>query len=144
MRTLLTEDPIELGALLGRISSPSRGAVVAFLGTVRNHHCGRPVVAIDYQAYLPMAERVLRQITEELEGSEPDLRCAIVHRLGRLEVGEVSIAIVAASPHREAAFKATRTALERVKREAPIWKLEHYADGTRAWRTEEPLQPSAP
>lgn len=113
--------------------------MVVFLGTVRDHANGRPVTGIEYTAYERLAEARLGAIVAGLEGQPAGPRVAIVHRLGRLEVGDCSIAIVTASPHREAAYDANRAALERVKREVPIWKHERYGDGTRAWREVEPL-----
>jgi len=137
----LVREPIDAAALLTRVAGRGRGAAVLFLGTVRDRHAGREVVAIDYSAYEPMAERVLEAIERELEAAHDGLAVALVHRLGGLLVGEASIAIAAASPRRDAAFAAARAALERVKREAPIWKLERYADGTSSWREEETLAP---
>lgn len=111
-----------------------------FLGTVRDQHEGRAVAGIDYSAYEPMAERALQRIAAELESVTPGLRVAIVHRLGSLAVGDASVAIAASSPRRGGAQEATRVALERVKREVPIWKRERYADGGTAWREEEALR----
>jgi molybdopterin synthase catalytic subunit len=135
----LVRGPIDGAALLARVAGRGRGAAVLFLGTVRDRHAGREVVAIDYSAYEPMAERVLEAIERELEATHEGLAVALAHRLGALAVGEASIAIAAASPRRDAAFAAARAALERVKREAPIWKLERYADGSSSWREEEAL-----
>ncbi|HEX4952822.1 MAG TPA: molybdenum cofactor biosynthesis protein MoaE [Thermoanaerobaculia bacterium] len=135
----LTEAPLDLAAVAARVSSPGRGALVLFSGTVRNHHRGRAVEAITYTAYRPMAARRIEAIVAELEAEEPDLAVALVHRLGRLRPGEASVVIAATSPHRAAAYRASRTALERLKAEVPIWKHEHYADGSSAWREEESL-----
>ena len=138
----LVREPIDTAALLARVAGRGRGATVLFLGTVRDRGpkaAGREVVAIDYSAYEPMSERVLEAIERDLAAEHDGLVVALVHRLGTLDVGEASIAIAAASPRRDAAFAAARAALERVKREAPIWKLERYADGSTAWREEEPL-----
>ena len=135
----LTESPLEPAALLAEVAGGGRGATALFLGTVRDHHDGRAVAGIDYSAYAAMAERVLATIERELAAEHPGSAVRIVHRTGSLAVGEASIAIAVASPRRAAAFAAARAALERVKREAPIWKLERYADGTSAWREEEPL-----
>jgi molybdopterin synthase catalytic subunit len=139
-RARLTRAPIDPAAALAVVAAPSAGATVLFLGTVRDRHDGRAVVAIDYSGYESMAERLLARIEAELEAATPGLRVAIVHRLGALAVGDASIAIAASSPRRAAAQEAAKTALERVKREAPIWKRERYADGTEAWREEEPLR----
>ena len=115
-----------------------------FLGTVRDLHEGRAVAGIDYSAYETMAERAIARIEIELEAATPGLRVAIVHRLGELTVGEASVAIAASSPRRGAAQEAARVALERVKREVPVWKRERYVDGGSAWREEESLPCPAP
>jgi molybdopterin synthase catalytic subunit len=136
----LTDEPIDVQRATAAVSGPGRGAVVIFLGTVRDHHAGRPVTKLTYSAYRPMALAGLRQIAADLEAAHQDLRAAIVHRLGEVPVGEPSVVIVIASPHRAAAYDASRTALERLKAEIPIWKREHYADGEAVWREEEPLR----
>jgi molybdopterin synthase catalytic subunit len=139
---VLVEAPIDLAALQARVVARSRGALVLFVGTVRDLHDGRRVTGIRYDAYRPLAERAIAAIAADLEREHAGLACAIVHRLGELAAGEASIAIACAAPRRDAAFAAARRALERVKREAPIWKLERYADGSAAWREEEPLAPA--
>lgn len=135
----LADGPIDVADVARRVQGPSRGAVVVFLGNVRNHHAGREVAALTYSAYRTMAEARLRAIITELEAEADDLRAEIVHRLGEVPVGEPSVAIAVASPHRAAAYEASRLALERLKREVPIWKRERYADGETVWREEEPL-----
>jgi molybdopterin synthase catalytic subunit len=135
----LTDGAIDIQRVTSAVSGPSRGAVVLFLGTVRDHHAGRPVAKLTYSAYRAMAEEGLRQIATDLEAAHQNLRAAIVHRLGEVPVGEPSVAIAISSPHRAAAYDASRTALERLKAEIPIWKREHYADGEAVWREEEPL-----
>jgi molybdopterin synthase catalytic subunit len=135
----LLRAPLDPQPLLAAVAVRARGATVLFLGTVRDAHAGHEVVGIDYSAYEAMAEATLARIERELEAEHDGLALRIVHRLGALAPGEASIAIAAAAPRRAAAFDAARRALERVKREAPIWKLERYADGTCAWREEEPL-----
>lgn len=141
LRAALTDGPIDTDRVVAAVSSPSRGAVTLFLGAVRDHHRGRPVERLTYSAYRSMAEERLFRIAEELEAAEDDLAVAIVHRLGEVPAGAASVAIAAASPHRAAAYAASREALERLKREVPIWKREHYAGGETAWREEEPLGP---
>ena len=138
-RAALTDERIDVAAVERQVSGPACGAVLLFLGNVRDHHAGRPVARLDYSAYRPMAVERLRTIVEELEAEGDRLRLAIVHRLGTVPVGEASVVIAAASPHRAAAYDASRVALERLKKEVPIWKREHYADGEVAWREEEPL-----
>ena len=139
---VLVDGPIDLATVEGRVRSAGCGAVLLFLGTVRDHHAGRSVDRLTYTAYRPMAETALQRIAEELESAGERLAVRIVHRLGDVPVGEPSVVIAVASPHREAAYEASRAALERLKREVPIWKREHYADGEVVWREEEPLQPS--
>jgi molybdopterin synthase catalytic subunit len=138
-RTALTDDPLDADLVVSRVADPSCGAVVVFSGTVRDSHRGRPVDRITYSAYRAMAQARLREIASRLERRYEGTRVAIVHRLGELRVGEPSVVIAVASPHREAAYAANREALERLKTEVPIWKREHYADGESSWREEEPL-----
>ena len=138
-RAALVEGPIDVSAVSSSVAGPGRGAIVLFLGTVRNAHAGREVAALAYSAYRRMAEEKLAEIVADLEAQGTDLRAAIVHRLGDVPVGEPSVAIAVASPHRAAAYEASRTALERLKAEVPIWKRERYADGSEVWREEEPL-----
>lgn len=140
----LVDGPIDPASVERSVADPACGAVLLFLGTVRDHHDGRSVARLDYSAYRPMAEEVLARIVRELEAGGKRLRMAIVHRLGVVPVGEASVVIAAASPHRAEAYEASRLALERLKREVPIWKRESYADGDCVWREEEPLVPARP
>jgi molybdopterin synthase catalytic subunit len=105
------------------------GAVATFLGVVRATHQGRRVRFLEYEAYLPLAEKVLGLIDREVAEIWPSTRLALHHRVGRLDVGEASVAIAAASAHRAEAFQACRYAIERVKQVAPIWKREFFEDG---------------
>lgn len=138
-RAALTDQPIDVAAAERSVANAECGAVLMFLGTVRNHHGGRPVRLLTYSAYRPMAVANLQRIVSDLEAAGDRLKVAIVHRLGDVPLGEPSVVIAVASPHREAAYHASRTALERLKKEVPIWKREHYADGEVAWREEESL-----
>jgi molybdopterin synthase catalytic subunit len=128
----LTSDPINLGSLLGSVQSPARGGVASFLGTVRDHHGGRPVLRLDYSAYSPMAEAEIARIVTEAE-SRWDVGVAVQHRLGRLEIGDTAVAVAVASAHRDEAFEACRYVIEELKRRVPIWKKEYFADGTVDW-----------
>jgi molybdopterin synthase catalytic subunit len=139
LRVALTDGPIRVEDAVAAVAAPSRGAVLLFLGSVRDTHRGRSVERLTYSAYRSMAAERLARIVREIETAGDDLALAIVHRLGEVAAGEPSVAIAAASPHRAAAYEASREALERLKREVPIWKREHYADGEAAWREEEPL-----
>ena len=140
---VLVDGKIDVAEVQDSAASRACGAVLLFLGTVRNHHRGREVVRLTYSAYRPMAIDRLHAICTELETRHEALRVRIVHRLGDVPIGEPSVVIAVASPHREAAYDVSRIALERLKREVPIWKREHYADGEVVWREEEPLNPTA-
>ncbi|MCP4662847.1 MAG: hypothetical protein GY856_46230 [bacterium] len=136
-RAALVDEPIDVTSVERSVADPSCGAVLVFVGSVRDHHDGRAVVGLTYSAHRPMAEKALGRIASELEAG--GCRVGMVHRLGEVPVGEASVVIAVAASHRQAAYEASRTALERLKHEVPIWKREHYADGGVAWREEEPL-----
>lgn len=125
----LTDDPIDPRALVASVMRNSDGAYVLFEGVVRNHHEGKAVESIFYDAYRPMAEKEIEKIVRELETQFPAVALTIVHRLGLLVVGDSSIAIVAASPHRAEAFAACRLMIDRIKETVPIWKKERGPDG---------------
>jgi molybdopterin synthase catalytic subunit len=107
----------------------AHGAVAVFLGLVRNHNLGRTVQYLEYEAYEPLALRTFERIAAEVEGRWPGARLALHHRVGRVELGEASVAIAAATPHRGDAFSACRYTIERVKQIAPIWKREVFEGG---------------
>jgi molybdopterin synthase catalytic subunit len=123
---------LELDALIAAVTGGADGAIVTFLGLVRNHNMGRRVHHLEYEAYAPLAVKAFDRIAREIVERWPDTRLALHHRVGRLEIGEASIAIAAASPHRANAFAACRYAIERVKQIAPIWKHEFF-DGGDVW-----------
>jgi molybdopterin synthase catalytic subunit len=125
----LTDDPIDPRALVESVLRRSDGAYVHFEGVVRDHHEGKAVESIFYDAYRPMAEKEIEAIVREVQGQFPDVALAVVHRLGHLIVGEASIAIVAASPHRAESFAACRLVIDRIKETVPIWKKERGPDG---------------
>jgi len=137
LQTLLgiTHDELDLTTLVRLVTGGDRqlpgrhGAIVTFLGTVRGENRGRRVVKLEYQAYEPLAVRAFELIAAEVADAWPDARLALHHRIGTLGPGEVSVAIVAASPHRAEGFRACRYAIERVKQIAPIWKREVFEDG---------------
>ena len=125
----LTDSPIDARALVNRVMRLSDGAYVLFEGVVRNHHEGRAVESIFYDAYRPMAEKEIDKIVRDVATQFPDVAIAITHRLGHLNVGESSIAIVCSSPHRGESFAASRMLIDRVKQTVPIWKKEKGPDG---------------
>jgi molybdopterin synthase catalytic subunit len=123
--------PLDLNALTEAVaaSASGDGAMTAFSGLVRDHNQGRRVEFLVYEAYEALAVRTLERIVDEAQQAWPDARVGVHHRIGRLEIGEASIIIVAASPHRANAFAACRYTIERVKQIVPIWKHEHFAGG---------------
>ena len=133
MRSAVVSRPIDPTRLLAEVADPANGASILFIGTVRDVNEGRPVTGIDYSAYSSMAERELAAILRETAERFETEHLAIEHRVGTLDIGEVSVAIAVAHPRRGAAYDASRFIIEELKRRVPIWKREHYADGTRAW-----------
>ncbi|HEX6924451.1 MAG TPA: molybdenum cofactor biosynthesis protein MoaE [Longimicrobiaceae bacterium] len=129
----ITDQPIDAAAILNSAISPSDGAALLFLGVVRNHNEGREVGHLEYSAFREMAERVLAEIAREAAERWETGDITVVHRIGRLDLGEASVAIAVASPHRDAAYQASRYIIEELKRRAPIWKKEGYLEGESAW-----------
>jgi molybdopterin synthase catalytic subunit len=129
----VTRDALDASALLAGVPSASDGAVLLFWGIVRDRNEGRPVAHLEYDAYAAMAETVLREIVEEARARWAIGGAAVAHRVGRLEVGEASVAIAVASPHRAEAYAASRYVIEELKKRVPIWKREVYADGDEQW-----------
>ena len=133
MYTAIVEHSIDVSAILDRVSRSANGATVLFLGMVRDMNEGRDVTGIEYAAYRSMAERELASIVEEAAALADSGDIAVEHRLGQLEVGDCSVAIAVGHPHRGRAFEAARYVIEELKQRVPIWKREHYVDGTREW-----------
>lgn len=131
--TRLTREPIDPAALLRRVGRPANGALVLFVGVVREVNDGRAVTGIEYSAYEAMAATELAAIAEEAgtRFGTPDI--AIEHRLGELALEEASVGIAVGHPHRGGAYDASRWIIEQLKQRVPIWKREHYVDGTREW-----------
>jgi molybdopterin synthase catalytic subunit len=129
----ITRDAIDHCPLTERVRSSSAGAVVTFLGTVREFTDARQTASLDYEAYPEMAERKMREIEAEARDRWPIIDAAIVHRVGRLELGDVSVAIAVSCPHRGAAFDACRYLIDRVKEVVPIWKCENWSNGEKEW-----------
>lgn len=126
----LTGHPLEVDALLAEVQGPERGGTCVFVGTVRND---ADITGIDYSAYEAMAFAEIERILEGAKAQWPQTRVILQHRLGVIPVGEASIAIAAAAPHRDEAFAACRYVIEEVKKRLPIWKKEMHADGTTTW-----------
>jgi molybdopterin synthase catalytic subunit len=129
----IVTEPIDTSAVLRDVESPAHGASILFVGTVRETNDGRQVSGMEYTAYTAMAEREMRSILDEAANKFPGSFTVIVHRIGELAIGDASVAIATSHPHRSAAYAANRYAIEQLKTRVPIWKREHYIDGTREW-----------
>jgi len=125
----LTRDPIDGGALARRLLRGEDGAFVNFEGVARNNTKGRPTMYLEYECYEPMAIKVMAEIGAEIARAFPIGRIAMVHRLGRIGIGETSVAVVATAPHRKPAFEAALEGINRLKRLVPVWKKEFFVDG---------------
>ncbi len=135
----LTHAPIDAAALQRAAARPDAGAIVVFLGTTRDHHEGRRVTRLEYEAYAPMALAAMAAIEEGAGERFEVLSCAIVHRLGEVPPAEASVVVVVAAAHRGPAFDACRWAMDELKRSVPIWKKERFDDGGEEWVQGRPL-----
>ena len=133
VRTAIVRRAIDVATLLAEVKDTANGATIVFLGQVREMNDGRAVTGIEYSAYAEMAERELAAIARECAKTFGTTHLVAEHRLGTLDLGETSIAIVVAHPHRGAAYDASRFVIEQVKRRLPVWKREGYVDGTSEW-----------
>jgi molybdopterin synthase catalytic subunit len=138
--TLLTPDPLDVEGLRRRVADPACGAIVVMAGQVRDRHQGRRVDRLTYEAYAPLAETVLADIAGEAVARWPDLRFALAHRTGILPVGETSVVVAVAAPHRDEAFTACHWCIDELKWRLPVWKREEGPEGAR-WQEEIPLGP---
>ncbi|HEV2010207.1 MAG TPA: molybdenum cofactor biosynthesis protein MoaE [Candidatus Limnocylindria bacterium] len=128
-RILVSASPLSLDAAIDAVRGPDTGGIVVFLGTVRDASRGKRVRHLEYEAYAEMAEAKMREIASALERAHAPLRLALHHRVGDLAIGDTAVIVVAAAPHREAAFIAARSAIDELKRVVPIWKKEYTDDG---------------
>ncbi|MBW4546247.1 MAG: molybdenum cofactor biosynthesis protein MoaE [Symplocastrum torsivum CPER-KK1] len=130
----ITFAPLSLTEIYALADDPANGAIVVMSGTVRKQTDGKPVVALEYQAYEPMAVQVFTSIAAEIRQKWSDVnRVVIHHRIGRLQVGEISVLLAVGCPHRSEAFEACKYAIDTLKHNAPIWKKEHWTDGSSSW-----------
>ena len=127
--TFLTDQPIDPALLISAVRRPSDGGIALFVGVVRDRNEGRAVTHLDYEAYGPMAEKVMAKIALEMEAAHPDAHLLMRHRVGSLSIGEVAVVVVASAPHRAEAFAACRDGIEQIKSRVPIWKREHGPHG---------------
>lgn len=130
---VITEQPLDGQALQRYVQTAQDGAVVLFTGVVRDNFEGRSTDHLVYEAYAEMAVPVLRQLAEEAQARWEIGRVAVHHRIGRLAIGETAVIVAVAAPHRHAAFEAAEQIMDRIKDVAPIWKREHWADGSAEW-----------
>ena len=130
---VLTHEPIDYTALTEQVRSNAAGAVVLFLGTVREMTAGRQTVALDYEAYPEMAQAKMAELEAIARERWPVIELGIIHRLGRLELGEISVAIAVSCPHRGQAFEAGKFLIDEFKLVVPIWKKENWSDGVTEW-----------
>ena len=126
------DEPLDSAAVVAAVTHPGCGAVTTFIGLVRNENVGRQVLFLDYEAFAPLAVKSFERIADEAAERWPSTHLAIHHRVGRVSIGEASVAIAAASPHRADAFAVARYAIERIKQITPIWKHEHF-EGGEVW-----------
>lgn len=136
----ITSEPLALDPLLAETEDDGSGALVVFYGTVRNQNEGRPVDGMTYEAHVSMAEKVLAALEEETLAAFDIRHCRIVHRIGALKLGEASVIILVRSAHRDAAYQASRYAIDQLKQRVPIWKQEHYIDGDSRYLDGIPLK----
>jgi molybdopterin synthase catalytic subunit len=129
----VTDRRLEAGRLRASLTDPRAGAVVVFEGCARDHHLGRPVGVLAYEAFVPMALKELERIREDAMGRFGLLRCAIAHRTGEVPLTEAAVVVGTASAHRREAFEAAAWIMDRIKDTVPIWKKEVYRDGGSAW-----------
>lgn len=129
----LTFTAIDPAALIECVRSHQAGAVVLFLGTVREMTDGKQTASLDYEAYPEMAQRQLGTLLDEAHTRWPIIRAAVIHRLGHLELGDIAVGVAVSCPHRRAAFEAGQWVMDRIKEVVPIWKKENWADGSTEW-----------
>jgi molybdopterin synthase catalytic subunit len=129
----VAEDRIDLAALLAEAHHPGAGAVVLFSGEVRDQNHGRAVAFLEYEAHPGLAEKVIGEVLAEARERWGLTLAVAQHRIGRVGIGETAVVVITASIHRGEAYAANRYIIDRIKHEAPIWKCEHYADGTKEW-----------
>ncbi|MFN9225273.1 MAG: molybdenum cofactor biosynthesis protein MoaE [Planctomyces sp.] len=130
----LTDQPLDYTAITESVRDPAAGAVVLFLGTVREFTAGQQTEHLEYEAYREMAESSLKQLADEASARFPIVKTAIVHRLGALQLSDVAVAIAVSTPHRAQAFAAGQWLIDTLKQRVPIWKREHYTDGRVLWQ----------
>jgi molybdopterin synthase catalytic subunit len=131
--SLISSEPINAPEIFAAVHDPKAGAVVLFSGEVRNHSHGKQVSYLEYEAYEPMAKRIIMEILEDAKKKWEIHKLICIHRVGKVAVGESAILVITCSSHRDNAYEANRYIVDRMKHEAPIWKKEFFEDGTCEW-----------
>ncbi|MCT6924167.1 molybdenum cofactor biosynthesis protein MoaE [Metasolibacillus sp.] len=126
----ITDKPIDVEQVRGKVVSRNAGAITVFIGTVREMTAGKKTLHLEYQAYTLMALKMFEQIAKEVQERWTDAQIAISHRIGHLAISDIAVVIAVSSPHRKAAYEANEYAIDRIKQIVPIWKKEHWEDGT--------------
>lgn len=127
------EAPLSIDEAVAAVRHASAGAIALFLGVVRDHHEGKPVARLDYEAYRELADKEMRRVLTELADAHPEARLCALHRVGALTIGDVAVVVAASAPHRDLAFTLCRAAIDRIKARVPIWKKEWAPDGHGTW-----------
>ncbi|MCT2535892.1 molybdenum cofactor biosynthesis protein MoaE [Aquibacillus koreensis] len=125
----ISDEPIQVDEIVKKVESRDAGAITTFIGTVREWTKGKRTLYLEYQAYKPMAIKMLTTIGKEIQTKWPNTEVAITHRVGRLDISDIAVVIAVSSPHRKAAYEANEYAIERIKQIVPIWKKEHWENG---------------
>lgn len=129
----ITIHPIDIQKIIDSVVTPESGGIDVFIGTTRNHSKNRTVLYLEYESYEPMALKTMNQIEQEARSKWHLHKVAIVHRIGKVDVGKASVAIAVSSAHRKEAFEACRFLIDKLKQTVPIWKREYFSDGTIEW-----------
>jgi molybdopterin synthase catalytic subunit len=132
----LTLNPIDIEAVIAKLITPASGGVNVFIGTTRNHSHGREVTLLEYEAFEPMAIELMADLERRAREQWPLHGVVLVHRLGKVSIGEASVVVGVSASHRKEAFEACRFLIDSLKKEVPVWKREHFADGTVEWSGE--------
>ena len=140
MKSRISRKPIDPTKALESVMDEDAGGIVLFVGTIRNQTKGKEVKGLDYEVYRPMAERQIAKLEEEIRKRWPVRSIRLIHREGRVKVGEVSVVVAVSAVHREEAFEAARYAIDRIKESFPIWKREKFRGGRYAWVKGTPIQ----
>jgi molybdopterin synthase catalytic subunit len=125
----ISAEPISVDDCIRAVEHPAAGGIDVFIGKVRNHSDGQAVTVLEYEAYVSMAEKEMQRIAAEIAAKIPGVRLGVVHRVGRLEVGDIAVVCAASAPHRDEAFRACRLLIDEIKARVPIWKREHGSTG---------------